>query len=62
MNCQSLSSGKNRKNVLICRLLKILPRMLGVKLTDVFYAITAGSNNKDSFNWGQKSIERKNIN
>ena len=28
MNCQSLFSGKNKKHVFICHLLKILPRVL----------------------------------
>ena len=31
MKCQILSSGKNEKNILISRLLKILPRVLSVK-------------------------------
>ena len=31
MKCQNLISGKNRKNISICHLLKILPRVLSVK-------------------------------
>ena len=31
MKCQILFSGKNKKNISKCRLLKILPRVLGVK-------------------------------
>ena len=33
MKCQILFSGKNKKNISKCRLLKILPRVLSVKLT-----------------------------
>ena len=32
MKCQILFSGKNKKNISKCRLLKILPRVLSVKL------------------------------
>ena len=32
MKCQNLFSGKNKKNVSTCHLLKILPRVLSVKL------------------------------
>ena len=31
MKCQILFSGKNKKNISKCRLLKILPRVLSVK-------------------------------
>ena len=31
MQCQILFSGKNKKNISKCRLLKILPRVLSVK-------------------------------
>ena len=31
MKCQILFSGKNKKNILKCRLLQILPRVLSVK-------------------------------
>ena len=31
MKCQILFSGKNKKNISKCHLLKILPRVLGVK-------------------------------
>ena len=31
MKCQNLFSGKNKKNISKCRLLKILPRVLSVK-------------------------------
>ena len=31
MKCQTLFSGKNKKNISKCRLLKILPRVLSVK-------------------------------
>ena len=33
MKCQILFSGKNKKNISKCRLLKILPRVLSVKTT-----------------------------
>ena len=33
MKCQILFSGKNKKNISKCRLLKILPRVLSVKQT-----------------------------
>ena len=33
MNCQILFSGKNKKNILKCRLLKILSRVLSVNKT-----------------------------
>ena len=33
MKCQILFSGKNKKNISKCRLLKILPRVLSVKET-----------------------------
>ena len=32
MKYQILSSGKNKKNILKCHLLKILPRVLSVKI------------------------------
>ena len=32
MKCQNLFSGKNKKNISKCRLLKILPRVLSVKV------------------------------
>ena len=32
MKCQILFSGKNKKNISKCRLLKILPRVLSIKL------------------------------
>ena len=32
MKCQILFSGKNKKNISKCRLLKILPRVLSVNL------------------------------
>ena len=35
MKCQILFSGKKKKNILKCRLLQILPRVLSVKT--VFY-------------------------
>ena len=35
MNCQNLFSGKNKKNILKCRLLKLLPRVLSVKIFQV---------------------------
>ena len=34
MKCQILFSGKNKKNISKCRLLKILPRVLSVKHSD----------------------------
>ena len=37
MKCQILFSGKNKKNILKCRLLQILPRVLSVKDDLVFY-------------------------
>ena len=33
MKCQILFSGKNKKNILKCRLLQILPRVLSVNYT-----------------------------
>ena len=35
MNCQILFFGKNKKNISICRLLKILPKVLSVKHLEV---------------------------
>ena len=35
MKCQILFSGKNKKNISKCRLLKILPRVLSVKKSSV---------------------------
>ena len=32
MKCQILFSGKNKKNISICHLLKILPRVLSIKV------------------------------
>ena len=32
MKCQKLFSGKNKKNISVCRLLKILLRVLSVKV------------------------------
>ena len=40
MKCQILFSGKNKKNILKCRLLQILPRVLSVKAP----VITAANN------------------
>ena len=34
MKCQILFSGKNKKNISKCRLLKILPRVLSVKVNE----------------------------
>ena len=34
MKYQNLFSGKNKKNISYCRLLKILPRVLSVKVTE----------------------------
>ena len=31
MKCQNLFFGKNKKNISVCRLLKILPNMLSIK-------------------------------
>ena len=36
MKCQILFSGKNKKNISKCRLLKILPRVLSVKSATEF--------------------------
>ena len=41
MNCRSLFSGKN-KNISICRLLKILPRVLSDKPNTVFSIVKGG--------------------
>ena len=30
MKCQNLYSGENKKNISVCRLLKILPRVLNI--------------------------------
>ena len=35
MKCQNLFSGKNKKNNSVCRLLKILPRVLSLKLGNI---------------------------
>ena len=35
MKCQILFSGKNKKNISKCRLLKILPRVLSIKASKV---------------------------
>ena len=47
MQCQILFSGKNKKNISKCRLLKILPRVLSVKQTDIIGNISAKS--EDSY-------------
>ena len=44
MNCQILFSGKNKKNISKCRLLKILPRVLSVKKANVLHV---GSEDSD---------------
>ena len=47
MKCQILFSGKNKKNISKCHLLKILPRVLSVKdhllLTDYLTSMIAAS-------------------
>ena len=43
MKCQILFSGKNKKNISKCGLLKILPRMLSVKETNTLSWETATS-------------------
>ena len=42
MKCQILFSGKNKKNISKCRLLKILPRVLSVSV-DHQYSAPKGS-------------------
>ena len=37
MKCQNLFSGKNKKNISKCRLLKILPRVLSVKTPNHYH-------------------------
>ena len=37
MKCQILFSGKNKKNISKCRLLKILPRVLSVNTQEVTF-------------------------
>ena len=37
MKCQILFSGKNKKNISKCRLLKILPRVLSVKDLQIYH-------------------------
>ena len=39
MKCQILFSGKNKKNISKCRLLKFLPRVLSVKTDNVWAAV-----------------------
>ena len=34
MKCLSLFSGKNKKNISVCHLLKSLPRVLSIKVID----------------------------
>ena len=41
MKCQILFSGKNKKNISKCRLLKILPRVLSVNLRHRVAALAA---------------------
>ena len=38
MKCQILFSGKNKKNISKCRLLKILPRVLSVNGTELMHS------------------------
>ena len=42
MKCQILFSGKNKKNISKCRLLKILPRVLSVNVSKVLKQIVTG--------------------
>ena len=45
MKCQILFTGKNKKNISKCRLLKILPRVLSVKEVVVYSVCTCGTVN-----------------
>ena len=50
MKCQNLFSGKNRKkNILICRLLKILPRVLSVRRAETTNLLV----NQLNYHYGQ---------
>ena len=40
MKCQNLLSGKTKKNVFKCRLLKILPRVLSVQMNNYFFLVS----------------------
>ena len=51
MQCQILFSGKNKKNISKCRLLKILPRVLSVKQTDIIGNISAKSEDLRGRKW-----------
>ena len=46
MKCQIMFSGKNKKNISKCRLLKILPRVLSVKRQSQHIPAIEGSFNK----------------
>ena len=46
MKCQILFFGKNKKNIAICLLLKILPRVLSVNLKPVAFDIMQTANEK----------------
>ena len=46
MKCQTLFSGKNKKNISKCRLLKILPRVLSVKYDLPVYNLQQNSVNR----------------
>ena len=43
MKCQNLFSGKDKKNISKCRLLKILPRVLCINDTDQLYLLSVSS-------------------
>ena len=63
MKCQILFSGKNKKNISKCRLLKILPRVLSVKYTKSFILVTGLKKNTIFFFFifMQKSIGKVNF-
>ena len=42
MKCQNLFSGKNKKNIPICRLLKFYPECKRVKLSDMMAVNSSG--------------------
>ena len=49
MKCQILFSGKNKKNISKCRLLKILPRVLSVKAYVKLLSMTIFMRNFNTF-------------
>ena len=48
MNSKILFSGKNKKNISICRLLKILPRVLSVNMSGLEHIVSYTEYNSSS--------------